>query len=168
MIAFALAWLAAVLPQEPVAAPTTTVEVRGGTVWTMAGEPIADGIVLVRDGKIAAVGRAADVAVPAGVQVLRADRQGIGGLAHAGTVNFAVATQPMQPGARYYMTTDGYVDQFNATGRRKLGQAGFEGLLAELQPLPLQRRAAVLAQRFEQWHGSYRQLDDVLVMGVSL
>ena len=72
MIAFALAWLAAVLPQESVAAPTTTVAVRGGTVWTMAGEPIADGIVLVRDGKIAAVGRAADVAVPAGVQVLRA------------------------------------------------------------------------------------------------
>jgi imidazolonepropionase-like amidohydrolase len=61
-----------VLPQEPVAVPTTTVAVRGGTVWTMAGEPIADGVVLVRDGKIAAVGRAADVVVPAGVQVLRA------------------------------------------------------------------------------------------------
>ncbi len=105
---------------------------------------------------------------PGGMQVLRADRQGIGGLAHGGTVNFTVATQAMQRGARYYMTTDGYVDQFNATGRRKLGQSGFEGLLAELQALPLQRQAAVLAQRFEQWHGSYRQLDDVLVMGVSL
>lgn len=46
--------------------------VRGETVYTMAGEPIKDGIVLVRGQKIEKVGRAAAVEVPAGVKVLRA------------------------------------------------------------------------------------------------
>lgn len=43
---------------------------RGATVHTAAGAPIEDAVVLVRNGKIAAVGR--DVAVPAGVRVVDA------------------------------------------------------------------------------------------------
>lgn len=54
------------VPQEPLA-------IRGKVVHTMVGEPIANGVVLVRDGKIAAVGTAAQVAVPAGMRVLEAN-----------------------------------------------------------------------------------------------
>ncbi|MSR61556.1 MAG: amidohydrolase [Planctomycetes bacterium] len=46
--------------------------VRGRIVHTMGGARIEDGVVLVRGGKIAAVGRASEVALPAGVQVLEA------------------------------------------------------------------------------------------------
>jgi len=48
------------------------VAVRGRVVHTMAGPALTDGVVLVRAGKIAAVGSAADVSVPAGVTVLEA------------------------------------------------------------------------------------------------
>jgi len=48
------------------------VAVLGEVVHTMAGDPIADGAVLVRDGRIAAVGPADEVAVPAGTRTLRA------------------------------------------------------------------------------------------------
>ena len=48
------------------------VAVRGETVYTMAGKPIQDGIVVIRDGKIAAVGKADVVQVPAGCEVLQA------------------------------------------------------------------------------------------------
>lgn len=47
--------------------------VRGGTVHTMAGEPIPDGVVLVVDGKIAAVGPFGQVAIPADFRVLTAE-----------------------------------------------------------------------------------------------
>ncbi len=47
------------------------VAIRGDTVYTMSGEPIRDGLVLIVDGKIVAVGRAADISVPDGVDVLR-------------------------------------------------------------------------------------------------
>jgi imidazolonepropionase-like amidohydrolase len=46
--------------------------VRGETVLTVSGPPIQDGVVLVRGGKIAAVGPAAQVQVPAGARTLSA------------------------------------------------------------------------------------------------
>src|SRR5688572_19057290 len=49
------------------------VAVRGETVYTMAGAPIKDGVVLVgANGKIERVGTAADVRVPTGYRLLRA------------------------------------------------------------------------------------------------
>lgn len=46
--------------------------IRGETVWTMAGEPITNGIVLVKDSKIEAVGPAAQVRIPAGYRTVTA------------------------------------------------------------------------------------------------
>ncbi len=46
--------------------------VQGETVHTMAGAPITDGVVLIKDGKISAVGPAASTAIPAGMRVLKA------------------------------------------------------------------------------------------------
>ncbi|MCO6436263.1 MAG: amidohydrolase family protein [Phycisphaerae bacterium] len=48
------------------------VAVRGARVYTMAGPPIDDGVVVVRDGKIAAVGPASEVTIPDGVKILDA------------------------------------------------------------------------------------------------
>ncbi|HMP78793.1 MAG TPA: amidohydrolase family protein [Pirellulaceae bacterium] len=48
------------------------VAVRGGTIYTMAGEPIRDGVVVIHNGKIAAVGPAAQVVIPPGYRVLEA------------------------------------------------------------------------------------------------
>jgi imidazolonepropionase-like amidohydrolase len=57
---------------QPTTAPAGFLVVRGETVYTMAGEPIKDGIVIVRGEKIERVGGAADIQAPAGAQVLRA------------------------------------------------------------------------------------------------
>ena len=46
--------------------------VRGATVYTMAGDPITDGVVVVRDGKIAAVGPASRVRIPRDARLLEA------------------------------------------------------------------------------------------------
>ncbi len=49
------------------------VAVVGKTVHTMAGPAIENGVVVVRDGKIAAVGREGAVQVPAGFRTIRAE-----------------------------------------------------------------------------------------------
>ena len=46
--------------------------VTGDTVYTMAGAPLKNGVVLIHDGKIEAVGSAAAVKIPAGDRVLHA------------------------------------------------------------------------------------------------
>ena len=49
------------------------IAVRGKKVYTMAGPVIEDGVVVIRDGKISALGQASDVNIPDGFQVLKAN-----------------------------------------------------------------------------------------------
>lgn len=66
-----LAGLTSVFPVRLAAQDDASIlAVRGGTVHTLTGPAIPNGTVVIRDGKIAAVG--ADVAVPAGATVITA------------------------------------------------------------------------------------------------
>lgn len=53
-------------------AASAQIAVRGESVWTMTGEPITNGVVLVKDGKIEAVGTAAQVRIPEGYRIVNA------------------------------------------------------------------------------------------------
>ena len=48
------------------------IAVKGETVWTMVGEPIANGVVLIKNGKIEAVGPAGSVNIPASYRIISA------------------------------------------------------------------------------------------------
>lgn len=54
------------------AALAQDVAVRGETVHTMAGDPITNGVIVIEDGVITAVGPAASTPIPDGMQVLSA------------------------------------------------------------------------------------------------
>ena len=69
MLTVTLAMVFAAVPQQPAAGRFAVV---GGLVHTMAGAPLQNGIVLVENGRITAVGTAADVPLPDGVPVRRA------------------------------------------------------------------------------------------------
>ena len=64
--------LASVVLAGSLPARAQQIAVRGETVHTMAGAPIRNGVVLVRDGKIERVGPASSVTVPAGYRVVNA------------------------------------------------------------------------------------------------
>ncbi len=48
------------------------IAVKGETVWTMKGEPIKNGVVLISAGKITVVGTASEVTIPTGYRVITA------------------------------------------------------------------------------------------------
>lgn len=60
------AWLAAAQ------LASAQVAVKGKVVHTMAGSPLENGVVVIQDGKISAIGRADQIAVPEGYRVLEA------------------------------------------------------------------------------------------------
>lgn len=62
--------LTTLLPRNSAAVQSQVIAVRGATVHTAAGVPIANATILVRDGKIAAIGQ--NVSVPAGAKVYEA------------------------------------------------------------------------------------------------
>ncbi len=63
----------ALLPFASPARSASGVAVKGRTIYSMAGRPISDGVVVVRDGKIASVGPAGSTRVPDGIRVLEAE-----------------------------------------------------------------------------------------------
>lgn len=48
------------------------IAVMGATIYTMAGAPLKDGVILLRDGKITALGPKASVKIPEGYRILQA------------------------------------------------------------------------------------------------
>lgn len=52
--------------------PAQNLAIKGETVYTMAGAPVKDGVVLIHDGKIERVGPASQAGIPAGYQTLSA------------------------------------------------------------------------------------------------
>jgi imidazolonepropionase-like amidohydrolase len=75
--------MASLVPASPLA-PQATTAIEGGTVHTMTGAPIEGGTVLIRDGRVVAVGR--DVQVPADARRIDArDQHVTPGLIESGT-----------------------------------------------------------------------------------
>ncbi len=95
------------------------VAIQGETVYTMSGAPIEDAIIIIKEGKVAAIGKAADVNVPEGFDVLKAKVVTPGLIDAHTTVGFSgilnidadqdqlERSQPVQPELRA-------IDAFNA------------------------------------------------------
>lgn len=69
---FASASFAQTQARRTNAAPESRIAVVAETVHTMAGQPITNGVVLVRDGKIERVGARGDVSIPNGYRTINA------------------------------------------------------------------------------------------------
>ena len=65
--------LGALMAAALIPTASAQVAVKGKTVHTMAGPPITNGVVVIRDGKIVAVGTADQVTIPQGFRVLEAE-----------------------------------------------------------------------------------------------
>jgi imidazolonepropionase-like amidohydrolase len=68
----AAAWFSAICLSTLTSLASAQVAVKGGVVHTMSGENIVGGVVVITDGKIAAVGTASNVRIPDGYRVLEA------------------------------------------------------------------------------------------------
>jgi imidazolonepropionase-like amidohydrolase len=104
------------------AAADAQIAVRGQTVHTMAGPALTDGVVLIRDGRIEAVGPASQVRIPDGYRTLTAavvtpgliDAHSVVGLAgylnQSGDQDQIETSDPIQPELRA-------IDAYNARER---------------------------------------------------
>jgi len=110
------------LAAAPLSAQSRPVVIRGGTVLPVAGPAIPNGIVVLRDGKIAAVG--ASVPIPAGAEIIDATGQYvIPGLVDAashigiGATDLNEASDPVTPALRAW-------ESYNPFGTFGAGQPG--------------------------------------------
>ncbi len=74
----------------------------------------------------------------------------------------------LQKGDVIYLFSDGYADQFGGkTGRRYMSKR-MRNLLLKIQNRPFAAQKNILKQKINEWRGSYRQIDDITVMGIKI
>jgi serine phosphatase RsbU (regulator of sigma subunit) len=74
----------------------------------------------------------------------------------------------LQQGDRLYIFSDGYADQFGGEKGKKFKAANLKKLLLSIQHESMEQQKTILQQTFNQWKANLEQVDDVLVMGVSV
>jgi len=77
-------------------------------------------------------------------------------------------TIPCIPGTSIYMFSDGYQDQFGGPKNKKFLATNFRSMLYEISSLPIAEQHRSISSKFSEWKAEYKQVDDVLVMGISL
>ncbi len=104
------------------------------------------------------------------LQVIKGDKAPIGGDTkhYSEERKHQLHTIDMQKGDIFYMTSDGYIDQFGGPENFKYGSKRFRELIVEIHKLPLDEQKAVLAETHLNWRTGQKQLDDILVICVKI
>jgi serine phosphatase RsbU (regulator of sigma subunit) len=68
----------------------------------------------------------------------------------------------------FYLSTDGVQDQFGSEANCRLMSGRFREMLLSVQAAPMTEQAALLEGQIKGWMGPHKQVDDMLVVGVSV
>ena len=95
-------------------------------------------------------------------------KNAIGGFTDSDTV-FKETVIEILPNDLYYMTTDGYADQFGGEKGKKLMTKNFKDFLLQIHTLPMPMQQDELDKKIVNWMGKeHAQVDDILVIGIKL
>jgi len=72
----------------------------------------------------------------------------------------------LEAGECFYLFSDGYPDQFGGPKGKKFKSSRFRDLLAQIAVENIDIQKTKLEEAFEEWRGSFEQLDDVCVIGI--
>jgi len=67
-----------------------------------------------------------------------------------------------------YIFSDGYIDQFGGTDKRKFLSTNFKELLLKIHKKPLREQHDLIENNMKEWKGDYQQIDDMLVIGIKI
>ena len=82
--------------------------------------------------------------------------------------HFKLHTIQLSKGDQVYIFSDGFADQFGGTSAKKFKKAKFKELLVSVSGKSMADQKNVILKAFEDWKGSFEQIDDVCVMGVRI
>ncbi len=95
---------------------------------------------------------------------VKADKQPIG--VHWEETSFRNHSIKLEKNDALYLFSDGFIDQFGGEQRKKFKSLNFKKLLLSIQSDPMGRQKEILEKTFEEWRGTYEQIDDVSVIGI--
>ena len=98
------------------------------------------------------------------MNVIKPNREPIGGNAYQFYRTYTKHTLPLKKGNVYYISSDGFKDQFGKNNR-KFMRKKFRELLYEIYQRPFEEQHQILEKVMDDWMGDVPQTDDMLVAG---
>ena len=99
--------------------------------------------------------------------VLKPEKNSIGenifGIEYA---DFSMKNITIKPGDTIYLFSVGYTNQLNSSSGKKMGLNNFTDQLKKTAQFPLVIQKEMLTKYFANWKGNYKQVDDVLLLGI--
>ncbi|MFH0841950.1 MAG: SpoIIE family protein phosphatase [Bacteroidota bacterium] len=74
----------------------------------------------------------------------------------------------LEKGVSYYMSSDGYIDQFGGAHGRKFMKKNFKRLILDIQDNQMDKQRDLLEKNLIDWMGPSPQIDDILVLGIKI
>jgi serine phosphatase RsbU (regulator of sigma subunit) len=101
---------------------------------------------------------------------LKGDNKPIGGGQYGTGRNFIKTTIDTTLPTTFYLSSDGYQDQFGGKDKRKFMAGNFKKLLHTIHHETFIQQAKILEDTIESWMytGGEKQIDDILVIGIRL
>lgn len=81
---------------------------------------------------------------------------------------FTTHSFELQKGDTIYVFTDGYADQFGGEKGKKLKTPNFKNLLLSIQSETMEKQKELIEKHFQDWKGTFEQIDDVCVIGLRI
>jgi hypothetical protein len=72
----------------------------------------------------------------------------------------------LKPNETFYIFSHGYVDQFGGEKGKTLKAKAFRETLVSTQKMSREDQKTFLDQKFEEWRGGLKQVDDICAIGV--
>ncbi len=98
----------------------------------------------------------------------KATRKSIGGESTIKEGCFQNHRIEVKSGDHLYLFSDGYADQFGGPENKKLMKSRFSELMVEISDLNMEAQSEKLDSTLSNWMGKNEQVDDILVIGITL
>jgi serine phosphatase RsbU (regulator of sigma subunit) len=101
-----------------------------------------------------------------GIDTYKGNTHSIGGYFKDTTKQFNEIVLDYEPGDHFYLTSDGYADQFGGDKNKKFMTKNFKLLLNEIQHESMSVQAEKIEIALKNWKGKNQQVDDILIVGI--
>lgn len=101
------------------------------------------------------------------LEEIKATKVAIGGFTPSDQV-FELNEIQLETTTRFYMSTDGYADQFGGPKGKKFMVKKMKNIILENQHLPMQQQQEILESAMRNWAKDQEQIDDICVIGVTI
>lgn len=102
------------------------------------------------------------------IESLRGDKFPIGGVQYKDKNNYQTHTIHLKKGESVFLFSDGYADQIGGKEGKKIMSSGLKRILESNAGRSMKEIKNVLEYEFEHWKGNHKQIDDVLIIGLSI